>query len=98
MVVLLTTSQRRAEQQVADPGLNESKGGAVRVPGGHHHLRGENSLMKFCSVFPRCFRSSVIYVVYLNPQFASVLPLALCSFIVPSWCYFVSLSSTIKQL
>lgn len=52
MVVLLTTSQRRAEQQVADPGLNESKGGAVRVPGGHHHLRGENSLINSVQCSP----------------------------------------------
>lgn len=42
MVVLLTNTQSRTEQHMADPGLNESKGGAVRVPGSHHHLEGEN--------------------------------------------------------
>lgn len=38
MVVFLRDAQRGAEQQVADPGLDEGEGGAVRVSGGHKHL------------------------------------------------------------
>ena len=38
MVVFLRAGQRGAEQQVADPGLDEGKGGAVGVSGGHKHL------------------------------------------------------------
>ena len=41
VVVLLRAAQRGAEQQVADPGLDEGEGGAVGVPGGHHHLEEE---------------------------------------------------------
>lgn len=40
MVVLLRDTQRRSEQQVANPGLHKGEGGAMRVSGGHHHLRG----------------------------------------------------------
>lgn len=39
MVVFLRSTQRGAEQQVANPGLDEGEGGAVRVSGSHHHLR-----------------------------------------------------------
>lgn len=39
MVVFLRSAERGAEQQVANPGLNEGEGGAVRVSGGHHHLK-----------------------------------------------------------
>lgn len=41
MVVFLATAQRRAEEQMANPGLNEAEGGAVRVAGRHHHLEGQ---------------------------------------------------------
>lgn len=41
-MVFLRSTQRRAEQQVANPGLNESERGAVRVSGGHHNLREDN--------------------------------------------------------
>lgn len=41
MVVLVRRAQRGTEQQVANPGLDEGEGGEVRVPGGHHHLRGQ---------------------------------------------------------
>ena len=37
-MVFLRATQRGAEQQVADPGLDEGEGGAMRVSGGHHHL------------------------------------------------------------
>lgn len=41
VVVFLRSTQRGAEQQVANPGLNEGEGRAVRMTGGHHHLREE---------------------------------------------------------
>ncbi len=43
MVVFLRSTQRGSEQQVASPGLNEGKGGAVRVSGGHHHLQEDGA-------------------------------------------------------
>lgn len=39
MVVFLRSTQRGAEKQVANPGLDEGEGGAVRVSGSHHHLK-----------------------------------------------------------
>lgn len=39
VVVILRSAHRGAEQQEANPGLDEGEGGAVRVTSSHHHLR-----------------------------------------------------------
>lgn len=44
VVVLLTTSQRGAKQQMANPGLDEGEGGAVRVAGSHPDLEGKQEI------------------------------------------------------
>lgn len=41
-MVFLRSTQRGAEQQVANPGFNEGEGGAVRVSSGHRHLKQED--------------------------------------------------------
>lgn len=41
MVVFHRYAQRGAKQQVANPGLNEGEGGAMRVSSSHHHLEEE---------------------------------------------------------
>lgn len=43
VVVVLASARRGAEQQEANPGLDEGEGGAVRVTGGHHHLRSDKA-------------------------------------------------------
>lgn len=47
MVVLLGSTQRGAEKQVADPGFDEGEGRAVRVSGSHHNLRKEEKSESF---------------------------------------------------
>lgn len=42
VVVLLGSTQRGAEQQVADPGFNEGEGRAVGVSSSHQHLEGRD--------------------------------------------------------
>lgn len=72
MVVLLTTAQWRSKQQVANPRLDEGEGGAVRVPGGHHHLeeqrqleetgfvcKGLQSFMVKLNIVGMCYQGSV---------------------------------------
>lgn len=39
VVVVLRSAHRGAEQQEANPRLDEGEGGAVRVTSSHHHLR-----------------------------------------------------------
>lgn len=39
VVVVLRSAHRGAEEQEANPGLDEGEGGAVRVTSSHHHLR-----------------------------------------------------------
>lgn len=41
VVVVVLRAQRGAEQQMANPGLNEGKRGAVRVSGSHPNLGGQ---------------------------------------------------------
>lgn len=40
-MVFLRSSHWGAEEHVANPGLDEGEGGAVRVSGRHHHLNEE---------------------------------------------------------
>lgn len=40
VVIVLRGAQRGAEQEVANPGLDEGEGGAVRVTSSHEDLQG----------------------------------------------------------
>lgn len=43
VVVVLGSAQSGAEQQEANPGLDEGEGGAVGVTSRHHHLKGNSN-------------------------------------------------------
>lgn len=43
VVVVLRSTQRRAKQQEANPGLHKGEGGAMRVTSSHYHLRGDGT-------------------------------------------------------
>lgn len=62
VVVFLRDAQWGAEQQMANPGLDEGEGGAVRVSGGHHHLEANGGeLEKIRPIFFRIFTRASIF-------------------------------------